>query len=298
MRFQQCGLATGSGGEVRANHGPMAAEALVQLGHPALLVGFVDIYAPRLPPWVVRPPLAPAERSGALGRSERAPEWVATFRRRLADECWRDVLVETFEEHVDALAVAGASPWLRVAHALHGLAADENPVRVQELSFGLGYWCANAPPAPTGPPVAAPLERIGAPLEQIGALCSDAAARFLAEPTAALREIRVLTAASALRLAAPHLPATLVARAAAALVAFAAMAPAPARSVPPTAIDAAERGRLAGEPAELRYRAACSIEEHCIEFAAACLREHGASGDGRLLEAAADAVLRLDSGRY
>ena len=44
-RLQLGGLDYGPG---LANHGPMAAEALVALGHPALITGLVDGYAPRL----------------------------------------------------------------------------------------------------------------------------------------------------------------------------------------------------------------------------------------------------------
>ena len=46
-RFQKCDLEFMGG---LANHGPMAAEALVALGHGALIAGFVDAYAPLIPP--------------------------------------------------------------------------------------------------------------------------------------------------------------------------------------------------------------------------------------------------------
>ena len=51
-RFQRGGLEYGGG---LSNHGPMAAEALVALGHPALLTGLVDLYAPQNPMGSARP---------------------------------------------------------------------------------------------------------------------------------------------------------------------------------------------------------------------------------------------------
>ncbi len=67
-RFQQGAPEYGPG---LANHGPMAAEALVQRGHEALLPGLVDVYAPRLPVCPGGTPIAEAERDAALGDVRR-----------------------------------------------------------------------------------------------------------------------------------------------------------------------------------------------------------------------------------
>ena len=49
---------------------------------------------------------------------------------------------------------------------------------------------------------------------------------------------------------------------------------------------------------EVRYRAACSLQEHAIPFAAACLREDAIAPNPRLRLAAADAALRLSPVGY
>ena len=67
-------------------------------------------------------------------------------------------------------------------------------------------------------------------------------------------------------------------------------------SLAPRAIDAAERAaaeRLAGSRAEIRYRAACSLDDHAVKLAEACLREDAAAPDSGLRLAAADAALHL-----
>ncbi len=54
--------------------------------------------------------------------------------------------------------------------------------------------------------------------------------------------------------------------------------------------------RLAAELAEIRYRAACSLEEHAIKFSEACLRENAIEPAPVFALAAADAAIHLDSG--
>jgi hypothetical protein len=48
-------------------------------------------------------------------------------------------------------------------------------------------------------------------------------------------------------------------------------------------------------PDEIRYRAACSVEEHSIKLTEACLREDEIRPDERLRQAAADAALEIGS---
>jgi hypothetical protein len=64
----------------------------------------------------------------------------------------------------------------------------------------------------------------------------------------------------------------------------------------PEPVDAAQRAaaeRLAEAPAEIRYRAACSLDDHAVKLAEACLREDAAAPDPILRLAAADAALHL-----
>ncbi|MGB2695323.1 MAG: hypothetical protein WBD55_09075, partial [Dehalococcoidia bacterium] len=76
-----------------ANHGPMAAEALCELGRTDVVVPWVEGYRRRLQE---RPsshqPIARDEWREALGDGKRVADWTAFFERELAESPWRDVL--------------------------------------------------------------------------------------------------------------------------------------------------------------------------------------------------------------
>ena len=59
----------------------------------------------------------------------------------------------------------------------------------------------------------------------------------------------------------------------------------------PEADDEVER--IAGDWAETRYHAACSIEEHAIKMVEACWREDRRRPDPTFARAAADAALKI-----
>ena len=88
-RFQAGALEYAGG---LANHGPMAAEALLRLGHAAKLPGFLELYAPRRGARQVGQAMDESQRQEALGRFERMPDWVATFERALQEGPWQQVL--------------------------------------------------------------------------------------------------------------------------------------------------------------------------------------------------------------
>ena len=136
-RFQLGGLEYGPG---LANHGPMAAEALVALGHPALITGLVDGYAPRLPPFQPGAPLADGEREAALGDPQRCADWVATWERELEQRDWPEVLRAALPLLASGLFAGAAHGFLRVAHGVRALAREPTRARRRELAFGLGYW--------------------------------------------------------------------------------------------------------------------------------------------------------------
>jgi len=136
-RFQ-CGALEHGGG--LANHGPMAAEALCALGHPALLVGWVDVYAPRVPPRGTGRVLDRTERARALGRRARLDDWIATFEAEVARTGWRAVLREWLPRLAPGLFAGAGHGLLRVAHGLRALGREETGPRVREVAFGLAYW--------------------------------------------------------------------------------------------------------------------------------------------------------------
>lgn len=130
----------------------------------------------------------------------------------------------------------------------------------------------------------------------IHALCRVAAERYLENPHARIAYVHCLTAPSALRLLAPHLDAKATKRAVGyalqAALALHVVSAGDTRGTPST-----EVMRLAEHPAEIRYRAACSLEEHAIKFVEACLREDAVCPAPVFRVAAADAAIHLDSGQ-
>lgn len=135
------------------------------------------------------------------------------------------------------------------------------------------------------------------PGEMLSELCATAAGLYLAHPEQRIAYAHCVTAPSALRLLAPHLaPGELRSAVGFAVQAVAALHAChslrPLAEAP--AIDAEVR-RLAGVPDEMRYRAACSAEEHSIKLCEASLREAAVRPDDRLLWAAADAAIAMGS---
>ncbi|MEZ4333935.1 MAG: hypothetical protein R3F35_19455 [Myxococcota bacterium] len=332
-----------------ASHGPMAAQALVDLGHPALIPAFVDRYVPRLPPARPGRVLRADERDAARGDFERAPDWVATFEDALGRGEVGAVLRETLPGLLPGVFAAAGHGLLRTVHALRALEQEDGPLRRGELARGLAYWTARFATLPGRPGAAArPLGASGAPdrltrLDEVrrldpapppgetlvaasARLAGHASFRAVVEalPLPAAEEVddflaRLVRAGARLYLARP-----------AARIAFAhaITIPAAARWLARRLSEGTDRVRLAGaafqavaalqamhggpaapEPAdvevrqavenwdEIRYRAACSLEEHAIKVAEACRREDRERPHPDLRLAAADAALRLDGSR-
>jgi hypothetical protein len=127
-------------------------------------------------------------------------------------------------------------------------------------------------------------------------ICRAGARLYLENPGARIAYVHCLTAPSCLRLFAHHLePASARLALGYALQASLALHAVSGSSEPaPEPLPEVER--VAEDTAELRYRAACSLEEHAIKFTEACLRENEVHPDPIFLLAAADASIHLDSG--
>ena len=337
-RFQRGALEYGGG---LSNHGPMAAEALVALGHPALLTGLVDLYAPRLPPFEPGKRLSEAERAAAIGETRRAADWVATWEHELAARDWQEVLHEALRWLAPGLFAAAGHGWLRVAHAVRALGRSDTEPRRRELAFGLGYWASAYHPLPGEPgrvparpavevlqnlaPVDVARQRPGSfddrvrvladepgfaaaiesadfgagdPLSSVEALCREGARLYRSHPADRIAYAHAVTVPSAVRLVAPWTDDDTVRRlvgyafqSAAALHAISSRGDATLETVPGVS---GEVEALARTPEEIRYRAACSLHEHAIKLAEACLREDALAPDPELRLAAADAALLLE----
>jgi hypothetical protein len=126
-----------------ANHGPMAAEALVRLERPEAVVPWVESYRKRLRdhPAGSRP-IDPGAWREALGDGARVGDWIAFFERRLDGRPWPAVVGEWVPRLSPGIIAAAFHGVIRTAHAVRSLEAVETPARRRELAEGLGYWAA------------------------------------------------------------------------------------------------------------------------------------------------------------
>lgn len=127
-----------------ANHGPMAADALVALERPDAVVPWVETYRRRLDarPSGNRPIEAGAWRD-ALGAPGRVGDWIPFFRRRVEERPWREVLAEWTPRLSPGIVAAAFHGVIRTAHAARSLGLEETAARRAELAEGLAYWAAN-----------------------------------------------------------------------------------------------------------------------------------------------------------
>lgn len=131
------------------------------------------------------------------------------------------------------------------------------------------------------------------PGDLIGEICATAAGLYLESPGARIAYLHAVTGPAALRLMAPHLDES--AQREGVGYALQAAAALHATYCQPRKTDSMTPGAEAEEVSwdELRYRAACSLEEHVIKLTEACWREDRLRSDPRLGMAAADAVAHL-----
>lgn len=131
-----------------ANHGPMAAEALVALERFDAVVPWVTRYRRRLD---ARPagarPIGEDWRE-ALGVRARVADWSAYFRRRVEERPWRDVLATWVPRLSPGIIASAFHGVIRTGHAARGLASAGTPSRRRELAEGLAYWAATYHPLP------------------------------------------------------------------------------------------------------------------------------------------------------
>jgi hypothetical protein len=138
-----------------ANHGPMAAEALVRIGGATAVPGWVDRYRGRLDaaPGVVRG-IGDEDWHSHLGDQRLFGDWIA-YLRRAARECdWRELLLRWWPRLLPGLAASATHGVIRTAHAVRSLraaGADPDPLLVDELAQGLGFWAARYQTLPGRP---------------------------------------------------------------------------------------------------------------------------------------------------
>jgi hypothetical protein len=126
-----------------ANHGPMAAEALVTLGRPLAVVPWVEGYKRQLQsPPESRRSISREDWREALGNFSRVGDWIAFFNRELKERPWRVVLGEWAERLAPGLVAGATHGLIRTGHAVRSLGQRETEARRHELAEGLAYWAA------------------------------------------------------------------------------------------------------------------------------------------------------------
>lgn len=151
-----------------ANHGPMAAEALVQMGHMDRVPAWVDRYRTLLD-------AAPEVRRGIdaqdwqqhLGDVRLVGDWTELLRREAAETTWTDLLTRWWPRLLPGMAASATHGVIRTAHAIRSLAQTSpgttpEPMLVDELAQGLGLWAARYQTLPGAPQLAGALEAIEA----------------------------------------------------------------------------------------------------------------------------------------
>ncbi|WP_283136581.1 questin oxidase family protein [Rhizohabitans arisaemae] len=135
-----------------SNHGPMAVEALVRLGHGGAIPRWVDGYLKQLDelPGTDRR-ITETDWRQALGELRRVGDWTELFTRLLAEEPWRDVLARWWPRLTPGLAAGATHGVIRTSHAVRAIAETETPQRRTELAHALAYWAAAYQPLPGEP---------------------------------------------------------------------------------------------------------------------------------------------------
>jgi hypothetical protein len=143
-----------------ANHGPMAAEALTRIGGADAVPRWVDGYLPRLmdAPEVVRG-VRDADWREHLGDPRLFGDWIDYLRRQAQQMEWRELLRLWWPRLVPGLAASATHGVIRTAHAVRSLRAagvHPEPLLVDELAQGLGFWAARYQVLPGAPRLRGP----------------------------------------------------------------------------------------------------------------------------------------------
>jgi len=127
-----------------SNHGPMAAEALVALGHEYRVIEFAKLYNRYYYSSYPKKTQAVTKENWkrAISVRSRLADWVAFFGSELETAKWQDTVANWVPVLAPGLSAAAAHGVIRTGHAIRSLERNENDVRKAELAQALGYWAA------------------------------------------------------------------------------------------------------------------------------------------------------------
>jgi hypothetical protein len=152
-----------------ANHGPMAAEAIVQLGADDEVAGWVDRYRTRLTPEPEpRDRIAVDQWRSRLGDVRYVGDWTVLFEQEIAETGWRQTLIRWWPRLLPGLSASATHGMIRTAHAVRSLAAPGSggdsalAALDAELARGLGLWAARYQLLPGAPALTGPADAVSA----------------------------------------------------------------------------------------------------------------------------------------
>jgi len=148
-----------------ANHGPMAADAIIRLGGHGQVEDWVDRYRTKLLPRVPGGDTVSSKNwMHHLGDVRALGDWNEHFTHATAEHDWHEVLEVWWPRLLPGAAASAAHGLIRTAHAVRNLAeADrDEPLLVDELARGLAYWAARYQLLPGAPRLAGRLNGIEA----------------------------------------------------------------------------------------------------------------------------------------
>ncbi len=175
-RFAATGPEFGPG---LSNHGPMASEALVALGRADAVEAWAEDYAKNLlEPVGERNAIERDEWRETLGDVRRVGDWIAYFRRQVAENPWPELLDVWVARLSPGIMAAATHGVIRTAHAVRALYAGETPQRLQEFATGLAYWAARYQGLPVRTTGSAP-QPMSAALKDIPRIDDSKRSRFL-----------------------------------------------------------------------------------------------------------------------
>lgn len=149
-----------------ANHGPMAAEALVTMNEVDGLHRWADAYRGRLTEAPQdRRELDGREWQSHLGEVRLVGDWTRLMRHELAEDHWQVVLWRWWPRLLPGLAASATHGLIRTAHAVRALGREGSvpePLVLDELAQGLALWAARYQPLPGSPSLDGPLDAVAA----------------------------------------------------------------------------------------------------------------------------------------
>lgn len=133
-----------------SNHGPMATEALIRMGHAGQVHAWLDGYVARLEE-LPRPTarIEPAAWREALGEPKRTGDWLVYFADETRRMSWRHMLATWWPRLLPGIAAGATHGVIRTGHAVRALLEAETAPRVAELGQALAYWAARWQPVPS-----------------------------------------------------------------------------------------------------------------------------------------------------